>query len=185
MANTIHELNLRLENVDYDKGYQDIEVINMIGYDPSYPTWDRIMNELKVDFNNKTVSDLGCFHGYFSIKAKEAGASSVIGLDRYDIILDTSRMIVDLSNVQDVSFQIWVGGQPTPYCDIALVLNVLHHCGNEEETLENIQCEYAVFEINAEQVLTVQKYFNIIKMVEGRRYANRPSRLLVHAKKIS
>ena len=32
-------------------------------------------------------------------------------------------------------FAQWVGGSPTPECDVAFVLNMLHHCDNEMDTL--------------------------------------------------
>ena len=61
-----------LDTLSYDKYYQDIECINFIGYTKSSKTWDNIKD--LVDWKDKKVADLGCFHGYFSFKSAKTSA---------------------------------------------------------------------------------------------------------------
>ena len=178
---SITDLQSHLDTLTYDKGYQNIDVLNITGYDNSYPTLEKIKS-LPITFEQKTVCDLGCFHGYFSIHAKKMGASSVIGLDRYAQVLETSRLIASCEGV-DVSFQEWVGGELTPTCDIALVLNMLHHCDDQNLTLQNIQCTRAIFEVNQDQLTRIDSVFKIDNIVEGRSYPDRDSRLILLATK--
>ena len=173
------ELQTHLETLTYDKNYQDIECLGFKGYDPSEPSWLKIIGELGVQFAGKTVCDLGCFHGYYSIKAKEAGAISVIGLDRAEEILTTARMISKAADIH-VEYSLWESQEVPPPCDIALLLNMLHHCPDPEATLRNLKCEEAVFEINQDQLPLVETYFEVMEMTEGRTYPHRESRLLVH-----
>ena len=178
---TTAELQAHLDNLTYDRTYQNIDVLNMVGYDNSQPTLEKIKN-LPISFAQKSVCDMGCFHGYFTIHTKKMGASSVIGLDRYAPVLETARMIASCEGV-DVSFQEWVGGELTPTCDIALVLNMLHHCENQFLTLQNMQCSRAIFEVNQDQLTVIDSVFKIDNIVEGRSYPDRDCRLILLATK--
>lgn len=176
---SLEALRTHFECQTYDKNYQDVDCLGLKGYDRSAPSWEKILQDLGIDFSNKSVCDLGCFHLYYSLAALKAGASFVYGLDKYQPVLDTSALIAEVEGVSDkISLQQWEGGAETPKCDIALVLNVLHHCTNQELTLKNIQCESAVFEINAEQIPLVSNFFEIKRMTSGREYAHRPPRVL-------
>jgi len=174
-------LKEHFERQTYDKGYQNIDVLGIRGYDDSEPTWNKIM-KLPISFEDKIVADLGCFHGYFSIKAVLEGASKVYGLDRSQALLDTAELISICSDA-DIDYQLWTGGEPTPQCDIALVLNMLHHCEDQSLTLQNINCQRAIFEINQDQVITIDKHFSIDEIVEGRSYPDREPRLIILATK--
>ena len=177
----VEDLQAKLASASYDKGYQNIDVLGQKGYDDSDPSWRKIQ-QMPVSFEGKTVCDLGCFHGFYSIKAALEGASSVIGLDRSSEILSVSELIAQCSGV-DIGFQVWEGGQPTPECDIALVLNMLHHCENQSQTLQNIQCKNAIFEVNRNQLSIIESVFRIQTMKEGRSYPDRESRLMIYAEK--
>jgi GTPase SAR1 family protein len=150
----------------YDKYYGDIEFINFEGYSHSWKTWENIKNLIK--WKDKIVIDCGCFHGYFCIKVKDSGAKQVIGLDIYDEVLETTKLIAKI-NKKNIEFLKWEGGEPTPKCDIALILNMLHHCKNQEKTLQNINCQYGIFEIEKSQKELVEKYFKTIKKVVSHR----------------
>lgn len=179
----LEQLRVDLDNLSYDKYYQDIEVLGFEGYSKSFETWDRISG-LGVDLTNKSVCDLGCFHGYFSFKAEQAGAQKVVGLDQSPEIVGYSNKIKDVLN-SNVEFCIWRGGEPTPRCDVALVLNMLHHCADIRATLANIDCEYAIFEVNEDQLQTIGEYFDIIKDIQGRVGGSGFRRILYAVKKRS
>ena len=63
---------------------------------------------------------------------------------------------------------------------IALVLNMLHHCGDQDKTLKNLRCSFAVFEVNTDQMIIISKYFQTIASVGS----HRDNRAIVYARKI-
>lgn len=155
-----------LDTLTYDKYYQDIECIDFMGYSESYKTWENIKDLVR--WENKSIIDLGCFHGYFSFKAKQAGTTNVTGLEISEIVLETTNIIRKIIG-SNANFLQWSGKDKTPNADIALVLNMLHHTKNEEETLKNINAETAIFEINSCQIPLIEKYFTIIKNISSHR----------------
>lgn len=179
----------------YDQFYQDIEVINYIGYSKSYLTWERIQN--LVDWKDKRIIDLGCNHGYFSFKVNKAGAKKVTGLDCNKNVLDTIEIIYWLMDygypVEQydcnrmkystcnpiLSFKYWESNDDITECDIILCLNVLHHFTNPELTLRQMKCKQAIFEINITDLPLVEKYFKIIKQIES----HRPNRTIILGEK--
>ena len=165
----------------HDKFYQDIECIKFIGYSKSYETWNRIKD--LVDWKGKSIIDLGCYHGYFCFKAEHAGASRVIGLEKFDVILEITRMIKHI-NKSFVDFQIWECGQETPQADIALILNLLHHIPNVDETLQNIKAKIGIFEIEKSQIELVKKYYKIIREVQSHRKDAKQDRIILLGEKI-
>jgi 2-polyprenyl-3-methyl-5-hydroxy-6-metoxy-1,4-benzoquinol methylase len=167
----------------YDKNYQDIEVIDFKGYSDSYTSWNRI-KELGINWRDRIVCDLGCFHGYFAMKIEQSWAAKVYGLERSADIVSVAKEI-GLASRSLVEFRVWEGGQSTPKCDIALVLNMLHHCKDQDLTLQNINCEFAVFEINPPQLELIKKYFQVITIAAGREYENIENRILVYGKKLT
>ncbi len=52
--------------------------------------WDRIESVLPDDISGKSVLDIGCNAGFFSVQAKRKGASHVLGIDMGERILKTS-----------------------------------------------------------------------------------------------
>jgi len=177
----LQTLRSELDSLTYDKYYQDIEILAFNGYSKSHETWAKILG-LGLDWSGLTVCDLGCFHGYFSFKVEQMGAQSVTGLDRGDVVLAFSEKLKQASS-SNVEFKVWTGGQVTPECDIALVLNMLNHCDDQRKTLENIRCKFAIFEIDPPQMSLVSEYFDILADVQGRVTDNGGFRRILYAAK--
>ena len=169
-----------IDTLNYDKYYQDIECIDFLGYSESYKTWDNIKN--LINWKDKTVIDLGCFHGYFSFKVEQQNAKKVIGLDSAEQILETTKIISKTMNSQ-VEFLKWSAGEETPNADVALVLNVLHHSKDEEKTLKNINTKTAIFEVNENQVPLIEKYFTITKNTDSHKIVNGKNRKILLGEK--
>ncbi|HEY5996150.1 MAG TPA: class I SAM-dependent methyltransferase [Candidatus Deferrimicrobiaceae bacterium] len=150
---------------DHDRNYQDIELLGLVGYSESWKTWDRI-REL-VDWKGKTVSDLGCFHGYFSFKAEDRGAK-VTGFDRSPAVLEVARLINEARGGK-VAFRQWLGGEAVPPCDIVLCLNVLHHFGDTDRALSGMDCREAIFEVKNEHRDAVARRFDVVREVPSHR----------------
>lgn len=145
----------------YDALYQDIEVLNAVGYSESHKTWESLRD--LVPWRGQRVTDLGCFHGYFVFKVEDCGGG-VRGLDRSPAALETARMINELRGGH-AEFSQWTGGDPIPECDVILCLNVLHHFGDagvQEKALTAMRCRMAVFEIYAEQLAMIERHFRTV-----------------------
>ena len=179
MIETGEQLKELIDQQSYDKYYQDIESIGFTGYSKSHISW-RHIEALNIEWKDKVVCDLGCFHGYFSLKVESVGADTVIGLDLSEEVLKTARAINAFSK-GNVKFLQWRGGDPTPDCDIALCLNMLHHTEDVEETIANIRCKRALFEVNAPQKRIIEKLFKILK--EGP--SHRRNRILLFSERAS
>jgi 2-polyprenyl-3-methyl-5-hydroxy-6-metoxy-1,4-benzoquinol methylase len=150
----------------YDKLYQDIECIDFIGYTESFKTWDSIKN--LVNWKGKNVADLGCFHGYFSLKIAKEGAN-VTGFDINAAILEITNYINEIEG-DIIKLKKWTGGEEiSAEYDIALALNVIHHFNNIKESLHNIKSKTVIFETNTDLVDLINEEFEIIKVVESHR----------------
>jgi len=165
-----------LGNLSHDKNYQDIEVEGeqiFEGYSNSKLTWNRLRR--LVDWDGKTVCDLGCFHGYFSIKAAELGAKC-LGIDRSDYVLDIARRVATLNGL-NCEFKIHDMQEPFSHkSEVYLVLNMLHHVKKPEVALESIfsNCDEAIFEINLPQKEQIDEFagvhgFSLVKTLSSHR----------------
>jgi SAM-dependent methyltransferase len=67
---------------------------------------DGILSDIHcLDFQGKTVVDLGCNLGYFCFAVKEAGAAKVVGIDNDNRIIRGCNIIKKLYRLKDIYFQ--------------------------------------------------------------------------------
>ncbi len=144
-----------LDRMPHDKYYQDIELpsgIRVSGYSKSNETWKRLSTA--IDFKDKSVLDVGCFHGFFLFKASEAGARELLGIDISQPAIDVAKRIAWLRNSKALFVQADICRfRPEQRYDIILVLNVLHHIQDLHAALGNISQagNLVVFEIPTKQ----------------------------------
>jgi len=166
---TKEELKKHFDDQTYDKKYQDIECLEIVGYAKSYKTWDNIKN--LIDWKGKKVADLGCFHGYFAFKAAKLGAI-VTGLDISETVLKTTKYINEIEG-NIINIKKWEGGEEVSSdYDVALCLNVFHHFSDKKKALENIKSKFIIFEVNVNLLNLISEEFNIIKQVKSHRTDN-------------
>lgn len=69
--------------------------------DPTYPEsrWQLIEPYVPKNLTGKTVLDIGCNAGYFSIKMKQRGAASVLGIDIKLKSINQARFVANYFNV--------------------------------------------------------------------------------------
>ncbi len=175
---TKEEFSAHLAAQEYDKYYQAIKPIGFAGYSKSEKTWNRIRG--LIDWKDLSVVDLGCFHGYFCFRAKEAGASKVDGLDLAEVVLVSARKIGELEGI-DVTFSQWDDSQDIPQCDVTLCLNALHHFKDPLGCLGRIQSDRAIFEIQQSQKPIISSVFDI----EIEAGSHRDQRVILLARKKS
>lgn len=162
----IEEFKQKFFKLHYEKDYQDIECINFVGLSNSYITWEDIKD--LVDWKNKFIVDIGCFHGYFSFKAESLGATC-LGLDKSSLFLQTAKDIKEVIGSK-VEFKEWEDTQDLPNCDITLCLNVFHYFKDQEGFLKKIKSNLVIFKVNDDNVDIIKKYFNILSIKDSIHY---------------
>jgi 2-polyprenyl-3-methyl-5-hydroxy-6-metoxy-1,4-benzoquinol methylase len=177
-------LRKHLESQTYDKYYQDIECLNFIGYAKSYITWNNIKD--LVNWKDKWVLDVGCFHGYYCFKAEQEGALAITGIDKNNATLVTTRMIGEEYKSKCL-FQVLNANSALPGCDILLCLNVFHHIPDKDAFLKNILAKQIIFEVDKEDLPKIEEYCNIIVKKDSHRASaytgDTPNRLVLLAEK--
>ena len=98
---------------------------------PSYPEtrWQLIKPYVPQDLTGKTVLDVGCNAGYFSIKMKQRGAS-VVGVDWYVEGIDHPRFVagvlaLDIEDKRQNIYEFVINNTKT--FDYVLFLGVFYH----------------------------------------------------------
>jgi tRNA (mo5U34)-methyltransferase len=96
-----------------------------------YPTlhWRTFENALPFDLRGRSVLDIGCNAGFFSIELKRRGADRVLGIDSDDRYLAQARLAAEACEV-DVEFRrltVYEVGRLREQFDIVLFLGVMYH----------------------------------------------------------
>jgi tRNA (mo5U34)-methyltransferase len=96
-----------------------------------YPTnkWRRFADALPSDLRGRTVLDVGCNGGFYSIAMKRRGADRVVGIDWDERYLAQARFAAEVSEV-DVTFRrlsVYDIATLGERFDIVLFMGVLYH----------------------------------------------------------
>lgn len=91
---------------------------------------------------SKTVLEIGCNAGFWSIQARLAGAKSVIGLDVSDKNIDQAKFILELTGVDGVEFRQMnaydISKETLGEFDVTFFLGLLYHIDKPIEALEKL-----------------------------------------------
>jgi tRNA (mo5U34)-methyltransferase len=96
-----------------------------------YPSnkWRRFSHALPSDLSGKTVLDIGCNAGFYSIEMKRRGADRVVAIDSDDRYLAQARFAADVKGVdielRDLS--VYDVGRLDEKFDLVLFMGVLYH----------------------------------------------------------
>ncbi len=150
--------------------YQTMEINNKVvkyGSEKCWLSWNNIL-KIGIQFKDKSVCDLGCFNGYFSIKFKRAGATTVTGYDVNVPALKISKLNALYNNIVCLFIKKNMGKDVlfTKKYDIIVALNVLHHVARNntnkdyKQVLDDIfkNCNEALFEINNKEITDIKIY---------------------------
>jgi tRNA (mo5U34)-methyltransferase len=96
-----------------------------------YPAvkWRRFAAAVPQDLTGKTVLDIGCNAGFYSMEMKRRGAARVLGLDADDEYLAQARFAAQVSGL-DIEFRrlsVYDVGALGEKFDVVLFLGVLYH----------------------------------------------------------
>jgi tRNA (mo5U34)-methyltransferase len=97
----------------------------------NYPAekWKSFQHAIPAELTGKTVLDIGCNAGFYSLEMKRRGASRVLGIDFDPAYLDQARFAADMSGL-DVEFQqlsVYDVAKLHEKFDIVLFMGVLYH----------------------------------------------------------
>jgi tRNA (mo5U34)-methyltransferase len=96
-----------------------------------YPNvkWRRFRNAIPADLSGKSVLDIGCNAGFYSIEMKRRGAERVLGVDFDERYLEQARFAAEVKG-QDIEFRllsVYDLAQLDETFDVVLFLGVLYH----------------------------------------------------------
>jgi tRNA (mo5U34)-methyltransferase len=96
-----------------------------------YPSvvWRGIADSIPQDLSGKTVLDIGCNAGFYSIEMMRRGAARVVGLDTRDRYLRQARFAAEVCSVE-IEFRklsVYDIAKLSERFDIVLLMGVLYH----------------------------------------------------------
>jgi len=100
----IKELGPWRQNIDLGNGITTGMFDNPDGIDPTNK-WVLIKPYIPANISGKTVLDVGCNAGYLSIKMKQAGAASVIGIDADPHNIKRAQFLAEVMECKDIEFR--------------------------------------------------------------------------------
>jgi tRNA (mo5U34)-methyltransferase len=96
-----------------------------------YPNikWRKFADAIPEDLTGKSVLDLGCNGGFYSMEMKRRGAERVLGIDFDDAYLDQARFVAEVTGL-DIEFRklsVYDVGALHENFDVVLFMGVLYH----------------------------------------------------------
>ncbi|HYG35830.1 MAG TPA: TIGR04290 family methyltransferase [Clostridia bacterium] len=91
--------------------------------------WRNFANALPADLRGKTVLDIGCNAGFYSIEMKRRGAERVVGIDFDETYLAQARFAAEMCDA-DIEFRqlsVYDVGKLGEKFDLVLFLGVFYH----------------------------------------------------------
>lgn len=97
-----------------------------------YPNikWQKFAHAIPADLTGKSVLDVGCNAGFYSIEMKKRGAARVVGIDSDDTYLDQGRFAAAVSGYPDIEFRnlsVYDAGKLGERFDVVIFMGVLYH----------------------------------------------------------
>ena len=91
--------------------------------------WRRFENALPEDLSGKSVLDVGCNAGFYSLEMKKRGAARVVGIDTDEKYLDQARFAAKVSG-EEIEFRnlsVYRVDELREQFDLVLFMGVLYH----------------------------------------------------------
>lgn len=91
--------------------------------------WKTFQDALPKNLNGKTVLDIGCNAGFYSIEMKRRGASRVVGIDHDEAYLAQARFAAEVldEQIEFVQMSVYDVAQLKERFDVVLFMGVLYH----------------------------------------------------------
>ena len=91
--------------------------------------WRKFAQAIPADLTGKTVLDIGCNAGFYSIEMKKRGADRVLGIDFDDVYLNQARFAAEVAGA-DIAFEklsVYDLGALGEKFDVVIFMGVLYH----------------------------------------------------------
>jgi tRNA (mo5U34)-methyltransferase len=94
-----------------------------------YVKWRRFASEIPDDLTGKTVLDIGCNAGFYSIEMKRRGATHVLGIDNDPAYLAQARFAAEVeeTEIEFRELSVYEVGSLGERFDIVLFMGVFYH----------------------------------------------------------
>src|SRR3954447_17038198 len=97
-----------------------------------YPNikWQKFAHAIPADLTGKSVLDIGCNAGFYSIEMKKRGAARVVGIDSDETYLAQGRFAAEVSGYPDIEFRnlsVYDVAQLGQKFDVVIFMGVLYH----------------------------------------------------------
>ena len=97
-----------------------------------YPNvkWQRFRHAIPEDLTGRTVLDIGCNAGFYSIEMKRRGATRVVGIDSDDRYLAQAELASEVLGFEDIEFikqDVYDVGALGERFDLVIFMGVLYH----------------------------------------------------------
>ena len=96
-----------------------------------YPAvkWQRFASAIPADLRGKSVLDVGCNAGFYSIQMKQRGAERVVAIDTDEKYLDQARFAAEMSGaeIEFRNLSVYRVGELRERFDLVLFMGVLYH----------------------------------------------------------
>jgi tRNA (mo5U34)-methyltransferase len=91
--------------------------------------WRRFAHALPEDLSGKSVLDIGCNAGFYSIEMKRRGAARVVAIDTEDEYLAQARFAAEVSgaDIEFAKLSVYRVGELGEKFDLVLFMGVLYH----------------------------------------------------------
>jgi tRNA (mo5U34)-methyltransferase len=105
------------------------------------PTWEKVKVCVPDDLSGKTVLDVGCNAGFYSLEVKRRGAADVLGIDSQRNLIRQAEFVRDVRGA-DIDYRRMSVYDLDPHAigqfDVTLALGLLYHCKHLVLALEKL-----------------------------------------------
>jgi tRNA (mo5U34)-methyltransferase len=126
IAATVHSLGEWFHNIDL--GGVMTAPNHFLGNYPAVK-WQRFSHAIPEELTGRSVLDIGCNAGFYSIEMKKRGASRVVGVDTDERYLEQARFAAQVTG-QEIEFErmsVYDVGSLGEKFDLVIFMGVLYH----------------------------------------------------------
>lgn len=92
--------------------------------------WRSFAHAVPQDLTGKSVLDIGCNAGFYSMEMKRRGAARVVGIDSEDLYLNQARFAAEVNGFRDIEFRnlsVYDVAKLGEKFDFVIFMGVLYH----------------------------------------------------------
>jgi tRNA (mo5U34)-methyltransferase len=124
----VEELAPWFHNIDLGNGIRTAPD-HFLGDYPAFK-FDRFADALPEDFTGKSVLDIGCNAGFYSVEMKRRGADRVLGIDSDERYLAQARLVSETLGFRDIEYRqctVYDVGALGEKFDLVIFMGVFYH----------------------------------------------------------